>query len=256
MSEFIHLHNHSHYSLLDGAAKIDQIVDTVSEQGHKAFALTDHGNMFGVVEFYKKAKAKGFKPIIGCEAYISQGKMLDKSSPTEGKRNYHLVLLAKNEIGYKNLMKLTSMGYLDGFYFKPRVDKDALRAHSEGLIASTACLNGEVTYAASMGDYAKAKAAALEYYEIFGDGNFYLELQRHRTLAGQDIERESIAREVVRKISAETGIPLVATNDAHYVNPEHHLAHDALICIGHGKYISDTKRLKYDTKDIYIKTAD
>lgn len=256
MSEFIHLHNHSHYSLLDGAAKIDQIVDTVSEQGHKAFALTDHGNMFGVVEFYKKAKAKGFKPIIGCEAYISQGKMLDKTSPTEGKRNYHLVLLVKNEIGYKNLMKLTSMGYLDGFYFKPRVDKDALREHSEGLIASTACLNGEVTYAASMGDYEKAKTAALEYYEIFGDGNFYLELQRHRTLAGQDIEREAIAREVVRKISTDTGIPLVATNDAHYVNPTHHLAHDALICIGHGKYISDTKRLKYDTKDIYIKTAD
>lgn len=255
MPEFVHLHNHSHYSLLDGAAKIDQIVETVAEQGHKAFALTDHGNMFGVVEFYKKARAKGIKPIIGCEAYISQGKMTDKNSPVEGKRNYHLVLLAKNETGYKNLMKLTSMGYLEGFYFKPRVDKDALRRHSEGLIASTACLNGEVTYAAAQGDYEKAKKAALEYYEIFGEGNFYLELQRHRNLLGQDIERESIAREVVRKISADTGIPLVATNDAHYVNPAHHLAHDALICIGHGKYVSDTKRLKYDTKDIYIKTA-
>ncbi len=255
MPEFVHLHNHSHYSLLDGAAKIDQIVDTVARLGQKAFALTDHGNMFGAVEFYKKAKARGIKPIIGCEAYISPGKMTDKSSSREGKRNYHLVLLAKNEIGYKNLMQLTSMGYLDGFYFKPRVDKNALREHSEGLIASTACLNGEVTYAASQGDYDKAQASALEYYEIFGDGNFYLELQRHRTLAGQDIEREAIARQVVRKISADTGIPLVATNDAHYVDPAHYLAHDALICIGHGKYISDTKRLKYDTKDIYIKST-
>ena len=256
MAEFVHLHNHSHYSLLDGAARIDQIIAKVSELGQKSFALTDHGNMFGAVEFYKSATEAGIKPIIGMEAYVAPGVHTEKRTYTEGKRAYHLVLLVKNEIGYRNLLKLTSLAYLDGFYFNPRVDKALLRRHAEGLVATSACLSGQVTYHASRGDYDRAKEQALEYDDIFGRGNFFLELQRHFTLAGQELEREAIAREVIRKVSADTGIPLVATNDAHYVSAEHHQAHDALLCIGRGKFVSDTNRLKYDTKDIYIKSAE
>ena len=256
MAEFVHLHNHSHYSLLDGAARIDQIISKVSELEQKSFALTDHGNMFGTVEFYKAAKKAGIKPIIGMEAYVAPGAHTEKRTPTEGKRAYHLVLLAKNDTGYRNLMKLTSMAFNDGFYFTPRVDKDLLRKHSEGLVATSACLSGQVTYHASRGDYDRALEQALEYDDIFGRGNFFLELQRHFTLEGKELEREAIAREVVRKISKDTEIPLVATNDAHYVSAEHHRAHDALICIGRGKFVSDTNRMKYDTKDIYIKSAE
>ena len=256
MAEFVHLHNHSHYSLLDGAARIDQIIDKVSELGQKSFALTDHGNMFGAVEFYKSATKAGIKPIIGMEAYVAPRAHTEKRTYTEGKRAYHLVLLVKNETGYRNLLKLTSMAYLDGFYFTPRVDKDLLRKYSEGLVATSACLSGQVTYHAARGDYDRAKEQALEYDEIFGRGNFFLELQRHFTLDGREMEMEAIAREVVQKVSRDTGIPLVATNDAHYVSADHHQAHDALICIGRGKYVSDTKRMKYDTKDIYIKSAE
>ncbi len=256
MAEFVHLHNHSHYSLLDGAARIDQIIAKVSELNQNGFALTDHGNMFGAVEFYKAATKANIKPIIGMEAYVAPGLHTEKRTPTEGKRAYHLVLLAKNNTGYRNLLKLTSMAYMDGFYFNPRVDKELLRKYSEGLIASSACLSGQVTYHASRGDYDRAKEQAIEYDEIFGRGNFFLELQRHFTLEGQEFEREAIAREVIRKVSKDTGIPLVATNDAHYVSADHHLAHDALICIGRGKYLSDTNRMKYDTKDIYIKSAE
>jgi len=256
VAEFIHLHNHSHYSLLDGAARIDQIISKVSELGQKSFALTDHGNMFGTVEFYKYAEKAGIKPIIGMEAYVAPGSYTEKRVPTEGKRAYHLVLLAKNDTGYRNLLKLTSMAYLDGFYFNPRVDKDLLRKYADGLVASSACLSGQVTYHASRGDYDRAKEQALEYDEIFGRGNFFLELQRHFTLDGREMEREAIAREVIRKVARDTGIPLVATNDSHYVSAEHYQAHDALLCIGRGKYISDTKRMKYDTKDIYIKSSE
>lgn len=256
MSEFVHLHNHSHYSLLDGAARIDQIVKKVSELEQKSFALTDHGNMFGTVEFFKAAKDAGIKPIIGMEAYVAPGKHTEKRTPAEGKRAYHLVLLAKNETGYRNLLKLTSLAYLDGFYFNPRVDKDLLREHNEGLVATSACLSGQVTYYASRGDYDRALEQALDYDEIFGRGNFFLELQRHFTLDGKELEREAIAREVIKKISKDTGIPLVATNDSHYVSAAHHEAHDALICIGKGKFVSETNRMKYDTKDIYIKSSD
>jgi DNA polymerase-3 subunit alpha len=241
---------------LDGAARIDQIIDKVSELGQKSFALTDHGNMFGAVEFYKSATKAGIKPIIGMEAYVAPRAHTEKRTYTEGKRAYHLVLLVKNETGYRNLLKLTSMAYLDGFYFTPRVDKDLLRKYSEGLVATSACLSGQVTYHAARGDYDRAKEQALEYDEIFGRGNFFLELQRHFTLDGREMEMEAIAREVVQKVSRDTGIPLVATNDAHYVSADHHQAHDALICIGRGKYVSDTKRMKYDTKDIYIKSAE
>lgn len=256
MADFVHLHNHSHYSLLDGAARIDQIIAKVSELGQKSFALTDHGNMFGAVEFYKTARAKGIKPIIGMEAYVAPAAHNEKRMPTEGKRAYHLVLLAKNETGYRNLLKLTSIAYLDGFYFTPRVDKDLLRKYSEGLVATSACLSGQVNYYASRGDYDRARQQAIEYDEIFGRGNFFLEMQRHFRLDGRELEPEAISREVVRKVSQDTGIPLVATNDAHYVSAEHHQAHDALICIGRGKFVSDTNRMKYDTQDIYIKSAD
>ncbi len=256
MADFVHLHNHSHYSLLDGAARIDQIIKKVSELEQKSFALTDHGNMFGAVEFYKMAKKAGIKPILGMEAYVAPGLYTEKRLPTEGKRAYHLVLLAKNDIGYRNLLKLTSMAYLDGFYFTPRVDKELLRTYSEGLVATSACLSGQVTYHASRGDYDRAKEQAIEYDEIFGRGNFFMEIQRHFTLEGRELEKEAIAREVIQKISIDTGIPMVATNDSHYVSADHHEAHDALICIGRGKYVSDSNRMKYDTRDIYIKSVD
>ncbi|MCF7808191.1 MAG: DNA polymerase III subunit alpha [Candidatus Marinimicrobia bacterium] len=256
MAEFVHLHNHSHYSLLDGAARVDQIIAKLSELDQKSFALTDHGNMFGAVEFFKKAKAANIKPIIGMEAYVSPGAHTEKRTYNEGKRAYHLVMLAKNETGYRNLLKLTSLAYLDGFYFNPRVDKDLLRKHSEGIVATSACLSGQVNYHAARGDYDRAREQAIEYDEIFGRGNFYLELQRHFTLNGSELEMEAVSREVMKKVSKDTGIPLVATNDAHYVSAAHHEAHDALICIGRGKFISDTQRMKYDTKDIYIKSAE
>ncbi len=258
MAEFVHLHNHSHYSLLDGAAHIEAIVQRVQELGQTAFALTDHGNMFGVVEFYTKARKAGIKPILGMEAYVAAGNIQDRQAkPQEGKGIYHLLLLVKNAQGYKNLIKLSTAGFLEGFYFKPRIDKELLRQHSEGLIAATACLNGEVTYFAARGDYDRAKRVALEYLEIFGEGNFYLEVQRHRQLStGEDLPEEALARQVVRKISEDTGIPLLATNDTHYVHAEHYAAHDALLCIGHGKFIRDPQRMRYNTNDIYIKSSD
>ncbi len=247
---FVHLHTHSDYSTLDGALKIKTIVSMAKEMNLPAVALTDHGNMFGAVELFNQAKKAGIKPIIGCEMYVARGSRRDHLSikTTEGK-NFHLVLLASNEKGYHNLMKLTSKGYLEGYYYKPRVDKELLRECNEGLIATSACINGEAAIAARVHGFEKAKEIALEYADIFPD-RFYLEMQRH------GLPEEDIVNEIFIRISRETGIPLVCSNDAHYAIREHAEAHDALLCIGTGSNISDTKRLKYANDEFYYKSPE
>ena len=248
-AEFVHLHTHSQYSLLDGACKLDDVIAIAKERKMPALAITDHGNMFGAVEFYQKAQAAGIKPIIGIEAYVSAGPMTVKKPhekyPSGG---FHLVLLAKNQAGYQNLIKIASAGYLEGFYRRPRVDKDYLRAHSEGLIATSACPQGEVNWNLLRGFYDDALKAANEYSEIFGPGNFFLEMQDH----GLDIESKLIPE--IEKLHSETKLPLVCSNDCHYLRQEDANAHDALLCIQTGKLVSDDKRMKYNTDQIYFKS--
>jgi DNA polymerase III subunit alpha len=250
MSRFVHLHLHSQYSLLDGANRIDRVIDAAVEQGAPAVALTDHGNMFGAIEFYNRARAAGINPIVGIEAYTTQGAMTDRTAATRGGGNNHLVLLAKDEVGYHNLIKLSSRAYLEGFYYKPRMDKALLRRHSEGIIALSACLKGEVNEKITAGREKEAEASARELLEIFGEGNFFLELQDH------GIEEQRLANEVLRRISRRTGIPLVVTNDCHYLGADDAFAHDVLLCIGTQRNLADTDRLRYASDQFYLKTAD
>ncbi|MFQ5706061.1 MAG: DNA polymerase III subunit alpha [bacterium] len=250
MSQFIHLHNHSHYSLLDGACKVDDLVAAAVENGMPALALTDHGNMFGAIEFFKKAKKAGIKPIIGVEAYVAPGSRKErKSSRGISDTSYHLVLLAKNLEGYRNLMRLVSIGYLEGFYYRPRVDKEVLAKYHEGLIALSACLKGEVASQLLKKGFQEAKESALEYREIFGD-DFYLEIQNH------GIRDEDRARAGVKELGQELNIPIVATNDIHYLKQDHCLPHDVLICIQTGKDRDDPNRLRYSTDQIYFKSEE
>ena len=253
MSDFVHLHNHTDYSLLDAAQTVEQMCDRVYDLGMDSIAVTDHGNLFAMIPFYKQAQAKGIKPILGCEIYVAIKSHTDKhiitSSSGTKKNYYHLVLLAQNIQGYRNLMKLCSIGYLDGFYYRPRVDKDLLKTYNQGLIATSACLAGEVTSHAAAGDYNAAKKAALEYQEIFPE-RFYLELQNH------DIVEEKKAHIILKKLSKELNIPLVATNDCHYCMEGDSNAHDALFCLGTGKDIHDTNRMKYEPGKFYVKSAD
>jgi len=251
MNDFIHLHNHTDYSLLDAAQSIDMMLNRVDDLKMSSIAVTEHGNLFSLIPFYKEARKAGVKPILGCEVYVSAGKHTEKTY-NQGNNKwgyYHLVLLAQNNTGYKNLMKLTTIGYLEGFYYRPRIDKDLLRKYNEGLIATSGCLAGEVTSFASKGDYESAKKAALEHLEIF-DGRFYLELQNH------GIKEEDQARSILIKLSDELNIPLVATNDNHYSVREHSDAHDILFCCGMGKFKSDQDRHRYEHEQFYIKTAD
>ena len=206
---FVHLHVHTEYSLLDGACRIDQIFERAKELGQTAVAITDHGVMYGCVDFYKAAKKAGVKPIIGCEVYVATRTRFDKVSRIDGSR--HLVLLCKNETGYKNLIKLVSAGFIEGFYSKPRVDHDLLEQYHEGLICLSACLAGEVPQALLAGDYERAKEIALWYNDLFGPGNYYLEVQDH------GLEEQQTVLPMLIRLSRETGIPLVATNDAHYL---------------------------------------
>lgn len=250
MANFVHLHTHSDYSTLDGAQKIKTIVQMAKEFELPAVALTDHGNMFGTIELANAAKSAGIKPIFGCEVYISRGSRHDRISIREEEGKYfHLVLLAMNETGYKNLMRLSSYGYLEGFYYKPRVDKELLKKYNEGLIATSACLKGEAAVAARVKGAEEAKKVALEYAEIF-PGRFYLELQRH------GIPEEDIVVDVFKQVSQETGIPMICTNDAHYAKREHFEAHDALLCIGTATNISDENRMKYANDQFYYKSPD
>ncbi|MFL6291018.1 MAG: DNA polymerase III subunit alpha [Thermoanaerobaculia bacterium] len=247
-TDFVHLHLHSQFSLLDGANRLPDVINAVKEAGMPAVALTDHGNMFGAIEFYTRCKAAGIKPLVGVEAYVAQGSRLDRT-PGKGSSN-HLVLLAKNETGYRNLLKLTSSAYLEGFYYKPRIDKGLLRQHSEGLIGLSACLKGEINEKIVGNLEKEAEATARDFLEIFGEGNFYLEMQDH------GIPEQRLANEVLRRISRRTGIPLVISNDCHYHKKDDAFAHDVLLCIGTQKMLSDPDRMKYASDNFYLKSAD
>lgn len=248
---FAHLHVHTEYSLLDGSNKITEYVSRVKELGMNSAAITDHGVMFGCIDFYRAAKAAGINPVLGCEVYVAPGSRFDKE-PGGGKedRYYHLVLLAENNTGYSNLMKIVSKGFVDGFYYKPRVDLELLERYHEGLIALSACLAGEVSRNLGRNMYEEAKKAALRYENIFGKGNFYLELQDH------GIPLQQIVNQQMMRLSQETGIPLVATNDVHYTYREDEASHDILLCIQTGKKIEDEDRMRYEGGQYYVKSPE
>jgi DNA polymerase-3 subunit alpha len=250
MQKFTHLHVHSHYSLLDGLPKIDELLDCVKELGMNSVALTDHGVMYGAIEFYKKAKAKGIKPIIGCEVYVAVEKMQDKRPGIDAAR-YHLILLAKNEQGYKNLIKLVTKAHLEGFYYKPRIDEELLKECSEGLIGLSACLQGKIPRLLLANKNEEAEALAKKYEEIFGKGNFYLELQPH-----QKIPEQLAANQKLIELSKKTGIPLVATNDIHYLRPGDAEAQDVLMLINTGADASDPERLSMTQDDFSMISPD
>ncbi len=244
---FTHLHVHTEYSLLDGAARIKDLVAAAKEAGMNSLAITDHGVMFGVVDFWRECKKQGINPIIGCEVYTAARTRHDKD-PAKDKRQGHLILLAKNDIGYHNLIKIVSRGFTEGFYYKPRIDKEVLRQYSEGIICLSACLAGDVQQHLLKGDYDGAKAEALEYLEIFGKGNYYLELQ------DQGIEEEARILQDMKRLHEETGIPFVATNDVHYVKQEDAKAHDVLLCIQTATSVSDPDRMRFPNDQFYLKT--
>lgn len=249
MGGFTHLHLHTEFSLLDGACRLDRLIDKVASSGQTSVAITDHGVMYGAVDFYKKAKAKGIKPIIGCEVYVAARSRFDKVHALDSER-YHLVLLCKNNKGYENLTALVSKAWIEGFYTKPRVDRELLSQYSEGLIALSGCLAGEIPKALMRGDYDKAKETALWYRDLFGEGNFYLEIQNHGLKEQLSIEPEMI------RLSKETGIPLVATNDAHYINKEDSKIQKVLICIQTNKTINEATGLDFETDEFYVKTEE
>ncbi|MBL7094860.1 DNA polymerase III subunit alpha, partial [candidate division KSB1 bacterium] len=250
MAAFIHLHNHTKYSLLDGACRIEDMINKCKEYKMNTLAITDHGNMFGAIDFYTQLKDEGMKPIIGSEVYIAPGSRLEKtSSKGQTDTSYHLILLAKDNTGYKNLMKLVSIGYLEGFYYKPRIDKDVLKNYSAGLIALSACLKGEVARKILRRDINDAEKSALEYREIFGE-DFFLEIQRH------DIPEEEIVVKGMAELHQRTGIPLVATNDIHYMKREHAKAHEVLMCLQTGKTLKDEKRMQLTTDQVYFKSPE
>jgi len=249
-NKFTHLHLHSHYSLLDGLSKIDDILDKVKELGMDSVALTDHGVMYGSIEFYEKAKARGIKPIIGCEVYEASRSM-DEKTPNLDNKRHHLILLVKNEKGYNNLVKIVTEAHLRGFYYKPRVDLELLEKHSEGLIATTACLQGRIPHLLLSNKKEEAEEMALKYEKIFGKGNFYLELQHH-----PGIPEQERANKMVIDLSKKTGIPLIATNDCHYVNKDDAEAQDVLMLINTGADINDKERLSMKIDDFSIKSPE
>ena len=248
--KFTHLHVHTEYSLLDGSNKINEYVARVKELGMDSAAITDHGVMFGCIDFYKAAKAAGIKPILGCEVYVAPGSRFDKEMGKEENRYYHLVLLAENQEGYQNLIKIVSLGFVDGFYYKPRVDKEILEKYHEGIIALSACLAGEVARTVTRGFYEEAKAAALSYEKIFGKGNFFLELQDH------GIPEQKHVNQQLLRMSRETGIQLVVTNDVHYTYDTDAEAHDILLCVQTGKRLQDEDRMRYEGGQYYVKSPE
>ncbi|HEY4499675.1 MAG TPA: DNA polymerase III subunit alpha, partial [Candidatus Paceibacterota bacterium] len=250
MSKFVHLHTHSHYSLLDGLGKIDDLIARTKELGMDTLALTDHGNLYGAIEFYKKAKKAGIKPIIGVEAYIAPKN--HKEKPANGEENYHhLVILVKNHTGWKNLIKLVTIAHLDGFYYKPRMDKQLLRQYSEGLMALSACIGGEVAKKILNNNLEQAEQVALEYQDIFGQGNFYLEIGHH-----PGVTKTVKANEGLKKIAAKTGIPLVATQDLHYILKEDAPYHDILLAVQTGSKITDPDRLTFKDDDFSLRSPE
>ena len=247
MSGFVHLHVHSEYSLLDGACRIRELINRVRELGQDAVAITDHGVMYGVVDFYKEAKKAGIKPIIGCEVYVAARSRFDKIHEFDNE-NAHLVLLCKDETGYKNLVKLVSAAWIEGFYSRPRVDAELLGQYHEGLIAMSACLAGEIPRALYKGDFEAAKQKALYYDGIFGRGNFYLEIQDH------GLEEQRMVTPQIVRLSRETGIPLVCTNDAHYLTRDDAGMQKILICIQTNTTIHESSKLAFETDEFYIKS--
>ena len=247
---FTHLHVHTEYSLLDGSNKIKEYVDRVKELGMDSAAITDHGVMYGVIDFYRAARAAGINPILGCEVYVAPGSRFDRETGSGEDRYYHLVLLAENNQGYSNLMKIVSKGFVEGFYYKPRVDLQLLEKYHEGIIALSACLAGEVARFLTRGMYEDAKAAALRYQDIFGKGNFFLELQDHGIPEQQNVNQQLL------KMHRETGIDLVATNDVHYTLAEDAQPHDVLLCLQTGKKLADQDRMRYEGGQYYVKSPE
>ena len=245
---FVHLHVHTEYSLLDGSNKIKEYVARVKELGMNSAAITDHGVMYGVIDFYRAARAQGIKPILGCEVYVAPNSRFDREVTGGDDRYYHLVLLAENNEGYDNLVKIVSKGFTEGYYYRPRVDKELLRKHHSGLIALSACLAGEVQRYIVKGLYDEAKKTALEYRDIFGENNYFLELQDH------GIPDQKLVNQQLMKMSAETGIELVATNDVHYTYEDDAVPHDVLLCLQTGKKFSDENRMRYEGGQYYVKS--
>ncbi|MCI0529259.1 MAG: PHP domain-containing protein, partial [Nitrospira sp.] len=262
MNDFVHLHVHSQYSLLDGANQIDLLLQQAQQYQMSSLAITDHGNLFGAVEFYQKAKKAGIKPIIGCETYLAPKSRFDRETQAQqddaypdeaqggGTPYYHLILLATNEQGYRNLVKLISHAHLEGFYYKPRIDKELLNKYSQGLIATSGCLRGEIPYLLNLGKTDEALRAALQYQDIFGKENFFMELQENGLEKQQRINRELI------KLGQQLSIPLVATNDCHYLQKSDARAHDILLCLQTGKTLHDPHRMRFNTQELYFKSGE
>lgn len=248
MSKFVHLHVHSEYSLLDGANRIKDLPIRAKELGMDAIALTDHGVMYGVIDFYKACKKEGVKPIIGCEVYVAKTNRKDREA-NENNKYHHLILLAKNENGYKNLSKLVSLGFIEGYYYKPRIDKEILEKYHEDLICCSACIAGEINENLLNDNLEKAKEAAIWYKELFGE-DYYLEIQNN------GIKEQVLANQRLIALAKELDIPLVATNDAHYLKKEDAYNHEVLLCIQTGKRISDEDRMKFDTEELYLKSPE
>jgi DNA polymerase-3 subunit alpha len=247
---FTHLHVHTEYSLLDGSCKIKELAARAKELGMDSMAITDHGVMYGCIDFYRACRDVGVKPIIGCEVYVAPNSRFDREAGAGDDRYYHMVLLAENNQGYANLMKIVSKGFVEGFYYKPRVDDEILERYHEGIIALSACLAGEIPRQLMRGLYEEAKKAALKYQNIFGRGNFFLELQDHGIPAQQTVNQALI------RMSRELGIDLVATNDIHYILADDAQAHDILLCIQTGKTVTDENRMRYEGGQYYCKSEE
>jgi DNA polymerase-3 subunit alpha len=250
MTEFVHLHLHTEYSLLDGAGHVEELVEEAARLGMKAMAITDHGNMFGAVAFHDACKERGLKPILGCEIYVATGSRFDKSASGITEAYNHLTLLATDAEGYHNLVKLVSLGYTEGFYHRPRVDKDLLARHRRGLVALSGCLSSEISAHLRNGLEAAALESAHEFSQIFGPGRFYLEVMDH------GLEEQRRVTQGLLRLRDKMGLPLVATNDAHYLHKDDHQAHDVLLCIGSGKKVHDRDRLRFDSQEFYLKSPE
>src|ERR1051326_521671 len=250
-ADFVHLHLHTEYSLLDGACRLDRLMDKAHELKFPAIAITDHGVLYGAVDFYQAARDKGLKPIIGCEVYVAPGSRLDKKTSSGGRDVYnHLVLLAKDEVGYRNLIKLATAAHLEGYYYKPRIDKEILAAHKEGLIALSGCLASEIPESIQKDQLAKAREAIDWFKQTLGPENFYLELQNHGFPEQAKVNRQLIPW------AKEFGLKLVASNDVHYVEEGNSQAHDCLICIGTQTLLSESKRMRYVANQFYLRSAE
>src|ERR671930_1738301 len=246
--EFVHVHLHTEFSLLDGACRIDELLDEAVRLKMPALAVTEHGNMFSSVVFHDHARERGIKPILGCEVYVAQGSRFDKNGPQT--ETNHLVLLAETDEGYKNLIKLVSAGYTEGFYYKPRIDKELLAQHAKGLIGLSSCLKGEVAEGLSHQQERKARDAAAAYRDILGANNFFLEMQWH------GIDEQRVVNSGIPAIAKDLGLGLVCTNDVHYLRDTDAHPHDILLCIGTGKAFSDPKRLRYEARQFFLKTPE